>query len=663
MKFFLPDSRDTVDPTFDFVRESRSPDRIQRDDLYCHEILGRCYDGVLLSYHTIQAGVYAAAARRRLLRVGAQEFYRLPAGVDVMGDCGAFSYVKEPKPTYSVDEVALFYATIKADYGISVDHIVREYVDIDGLFGAPFPAAKHRYDLTLELARCFLAASKRYSYEPLGAVHGWSPASYAAAAVKLQDMGYRYLALGGLVRLRTDQVARVLAAVSAELRPGTKLHMLGVARADQIGAYASAGVTSIDSTSPLRQAWLDKRKNYHLGGERFAALRIPDSNSARVQKRILSGEIDQTKLIRLEAEALTSVDGYAHGRRSLVSALEALDEYQQLHSPGDDRHADYERTLAARPWERCGCQICMDLGHHVVIFRGAERNRRRGFHNISQFYRSFLREIGEPDLLVVGCGSKKQKGFAPARDMYIGSLAKAQWRIADRYRAPVAILSAKYGLLHPDRVIETYDETLDDPEVRRAWELRVADQVKAAVPQTGRVVALAGAKYLGWTKHVGCISVELPLANMPMGRRLELAAGTPEPAPARPPRTGNPIAWDFFWTTFRSSLKGQEFVDYWTREGARTARMQLPCDAPLSEAIAAAREAGLFGKGTTLSGVFEVQNDLGIYWAPEGFLNIANVRPHRVRFISWEEAEAAESRGEDHLDNHTLGVTLADVTA
>jgi hypothetical protein len=26
--------------------------------------------------------------------------------------------------------------------------------------------------------------------------------------------------------------------------------------------------------------------------------------------------------------------------------------------------------------------VCRALGVHVVIFRGAERNRRRGFHNL-----------------------------------------------------------------------------------------------------------------------------------------------------------------------------------------------------------------------------------------------------------------------------------------
>jgi hypothetical protein len=30
----------------------------------------------------------------------------------------------------------------------------------------------------------------------------------------------------------------------------------------------------------------------------------------------------------------------------------------------------------------------------VILFRGAERNRRRGFHNLGVFYRRLHRELG-----------------------------------------------------------------------------------------------------------------------------------------------------------------------------------------------------------------------------------------------------------------------------
>lgn len=49
MRFYFPDSQDQIDPSFEFIGETRSPTRIrQRDDLYAHEALDPCpYDGVL----------------------------------------------------------------------------------------------------------------------------------------------------------------------------------------------------------------------------------------------------------------------------------------------------------------------------------------------------------------------------------------------------------------------------------------------------------------------------------------------------------------------------------------------------------------------------------------------------------------------------------------
>ena len=41
-----------------------------------------------------------------------------------MGDCGAFSYVREDNPPYSVSQVVNFYDELGFDYGISVDHVI-----------------------------------------------------------------------------------------------------------------------------------------------------------------------------------------------------------------------------------------------------------------------------------------------------------------------------------------------------------------------------------------------------------------------------------------------------------------------------------------------------------------------------------------------------------
>ena len=53
----------------------------------------------------------------------------------------------------------------------------------------------------------------------------------------------------------------------------------------------------------------------------------------------------------------------------------------------------YRKVLDQKPWKKCPCDVCHDLKHHVILFRGAERNRRRGFHNIWTFYRRLNTEL------------------------------------------------------------------------------------------------------------------------------------------------------------------------------------------------------------------------------------------------------------------------------
>ena len=134
MKFFFPDSQDLVDPSFDFVTERRSTTRLRhRDDVYAHEVFSRpAYDGLLVSKGIVDgvgpsSGRYTLAQRHRLLRVGVREFFRLddaPGHLPVIGDCGAFTYVREKTPPYTVDEVIDFYNECRFDYGISVDHVI-----------------------------------------------------------------------------------------------------------------------------------------------------------------------------------------------------------------------------------------------------------------------------------------------------------------------------------------------------------------------------------------------------------------------------------------------------------------------------------------------------------------------------------------------------------
>lgn len=418
MKYFLPDAQDLVDPSFDFTRETRSPDRIrQRDDLYAHEVFrgSRAYDGILLSKGIVEAvgggaGRYAQAQRLRLLREGAQEFFRLGAGsssrrLQLMGDCGAFTYVKEPAPPFSVDDVIQFYEGCGFDYGISVDHIILDYrpewdEKLFGKDGVP-KEVRERRELTIDLARDFLRAHKRsgLGFKPLGVAQGWSPKSYAKSVSALKKMGYDYIAVGGLVPLKTPDLLDVMQAIG-DARKGDKkikLHLLGVTRIEHISAFKSYGVASFDSTSPLRQAFKDDKDNYYTLDRTYTALRVPQvQGNTKLERRIRAGEVDQDKARAAEQKCLRLLADFDTGKRKATTktVLGALQEYETIHSPDRSRVEAYRETLEAAPWRACGCDVCKALGHHVMLFRGAERNRRRGFHNVWVFYQRVQRGLG-----------------------------------------------------------------------------------------------------------------------------------------------------------------------------------------------------------------------------------------------------------------------------
>lgn len=416
MKYFLPDSQDLVDPSFDFETEGRSRTRIrQRDDVYAHELFpDRVVDGILVSKGIVEGfggsgGRYTMAQRHRLLRVGAPEFFRLSAPaagpIQTMGDCGAFTYVKEETPPYSVEDLITFYLDCQFDHGISLDHVILEYQpswdnprQLTSEARAERNRAKHRQEITLDLAADFLklVRRERLPFNPLGVAQGWSAKSYAHAIGQLQKMGYGYIAVGGMVPLKTPQVREALSAMNDVRAPGTKLHVLGVTRTEWLSEFASYGVASFDSTSPLRQAFKDDRDNYYTMDRTYAAIRIPQvEGNPKFERSIRAGRINQGEARALEKACLDVMARFDRRKATIGEALKTLGEYDELFALADDRPGVtrsnqmgiYRETLEARPWKACPCAVCRALGHHVILFRGAERNRRRGLHNVWVFYR------------------------------------------------------------------------------------------------------------------------------------------------------------------------------------------------------------------------------------------------------------------------------------
>lgn len=406
MDFYFPDSQDQIEPTYDFLAEERSPFRVrQRDDRYAHEVHDQpVYSGILVSKAIVDgisgAGRYTTAQRHRLYRLGARAFFRLDAGdappLKSMGDCGAFSYAAEAVPPFTPDEVIDFYEGCGLDEGIAIDHVIFGYRAKSDVDGDVDPEWVERQELNLRLAEGFLQRwhARGCGFKPIGVAHGWSPGSYREAVSRLQDLGYERIALGGMVPLKTLQILDCLGAISEVRESGTALHLLGVTRTEHIDPFPAFGVTSFDSTSPFRQAFKDDKDNYYWKHRTYTALRIPQvEGNASLSARIRAGQIDQAEARRLEQNALRMVRAYDREEAPIMAALSALRAYDELQGRKDltDR---YRETLEDQPWKECRCGVCTSAGVEVIIFRGTERNKRRGFHNLFVFNQRLQGEFG-----------------------------------------------------------------------------------------------------------------------------------------------------------------------------------------------------------------------------------------------------------------------------
>ena len=421
MKYLYSDTQDYVDPDYDFLTDSSLPTR-QRywDDQYAHEIMDEApYDGLLISMSAIRQadGVaaskvrYSTAEEQRLLREGARRFLRFdgPKHRDLMlmGDCGAFAYVNHLEPAYKPSEVVEFYLDAEVTHGVSPDHVIFECDAANPPAGAASREALRRYEITLENAHTFrrLAREEGDEFEPMGAVQGWSPESMAEAATALVKMGYNYLAIGGLVPLKVPLIKEVLEAIRRKIGNEPKLHLLGFAKADHIGEFTGYGITSFDSTSPLIRAFKDEKSNYYLnngngGLAYYTAIRVPQAwENSRLMQGVKRGIFHAEDLKAFEEQTLRILREFDRNQRSVEETLDTVMNYSQFLVRGDgtskaaqekalaSTRMRVQRTLEDRPWKNCDCAICRTAGIEVLIFRGSNRNKRRGFHNLGVYHR------------------------------------------------------------------------------------------------------------------------------------------------------------------------------------------------------------------------------------------------------------------------------------
>lgn len=143
-------------------------------------------------------------------------------------------------------------------------------------------------------------------------------------------------------------------------------------------------------------------------------------------------------------------------------------------------------------------------------------------------------------IALVACVGKKKNRPLPAGELYDSDWFHKASAYARRTADAWYILSAKYGLVPPERTIAPYDETLNTmpAAARREWALRVLADLREVLRPDDRVLMLAGAAYrehlLGPIRQLGC-HVEVPMEGLRIGEQLSwLSWLNRPPAPSLP---------------------------------------------------------------------------------------------------------------------------------
>ena len=100
-------------------------------------------------------------------------------------------------------------------------------------------------------------------------------------------------------------------------------------------------------------------------------------------------------------------------------------------------------------------------------------------------------------LFLVSCVKTKRPTRAPAKDLYVSAWFRKARACVESTGCPWGILSAEYGLLHPDEEIRPYEKTLNAMPVaeRRAWANEVLESMDPFLVGIDTVVFFAGERY------------------------------------------------------------------------------------------------------------------------------------------------------------------------
>ena len=128
-------------------------------------------------------------------------------------------------------------------------------------------------------------------------------------------------------------------------------------------------------------------------------------------------------------------------------------------------------------------------------------------------------------IVFVSCVKTKAPEPRPARSLYTSPLFTFASTYAEKISPHWYVLSAMYGVVHPDQVIEPYEKTLNNMPTaeRKAWAAEVLEPLRDIVAPGDELIFLSGIRYregliptlLSW----GC-KISIPMEGLSFGKQL-----------------------------------------------------------------------------------------------------------------------------------------------
>jgi hypothetical protein len=127
-------------------------------------------------------------------------------------------------------------------------------------------------------------------------------------------------------------------------------------------------------------------------------------------------------------------------------------------------------------------------------------------------------------IVLIACSKSKKIKSSPAKNLYTSTLFKYSFQYASLLQPDeIFILSAKYGLLELDRIIDPYEITLGEFSVdkRKHWaNIVIAELAKVADLRFDNFILLAGINYCQYLLPY-LENYSRPMEGLSIGRQLQ----------------------------------------------------------------------------------------------------------------------------------------------